>query len=127
MTIPPADLLRVAHGVLDAPNLPPSVSARGAALLARQALEAGLRDRWRAEGATVEGAAGASFREQILALRAIDETTEQQTSHTWWQLTRACHHHHYELTPASSEVDGLLSDTQVVLGELAPSTDRAHP
>lgn len=101
----------MANSLLDGGDLPPAVSSRAAALVGRQALEESLATVWRKRGAIVDGPAGASFREQLLGLRMFDEDLEQRASSLWWQLTRACHHHPYELTPTRTEISELLSVT----------------
>ena len=86
---------------------------RAAALLSRQALESAtatlLAER-------LPGAERCSARAQLLCLRhLIDHDQALAVEHAWIGLSRACHHHAYELPPTAIElhawldvIDGLL-------------------
>jgi hypothetical protein len=39
----------------------------------------------------------------------------------WSALTRACHHHPYELAPTSGEVAGWLDEAERVIAALGPA------
>lgn len=79
---------------------------RAAALLGRQALESAvaalLADR-------APGVERCSARAQLLCLRQlIDPNQALAIEHAWVGLTRACHHHAYELPPTAVELAGWL-------------------
>lgn len=42
----------------------------------------------------------------------------RETSWTWWSLTRACHHHPYELPPTGAELELLFGSVERVLSRL---------
>lgn len=76
---------------------------RGGAVLARQAIELSLEEFWAQRAMPMMLASG---RGQFLGLRLYfsdpDATTEGYV--TWALLSRACHHHPYELQPTRDEV-----------------------
>jgi hypothetical protein len=80
---------------------------RATAVLARQALERGLTD---VLSAKVGGIQRASVRAQLLCLRIFleDTATADEVNLAWWALTRACHHHSYELPPTAAELRALI-------------------
>ena len=86
---------------------------RATALLARQALESGLDDLWHRRAPSL---AGCSLKAQLLCLPSyIDSDAAQRAAHTWVVLSRACHHHPYELSPTADELDRWVEDTQGVI------------
>jgi len=76
---------------------------RGAALLARQSLELSLKQFWEMHQPGMERA---SMRAQFLALHdlKVDRRTIADGHIAWDSLSRACHHHPYELSPTREEV-----------------------
>lgn len=112
----PAELLDAARTMVRHP--PRSGSAglwsRAAALLARQALEAELDQLW---AGTRPGIEQASTRCQLLCLPAFlpDRRLAGRAAHAWAALTRACHHHPYELPPTAEELDGWLDAVEAVI------------
>ena len=77
---------------------------RAVAILCRQALEGSLHDFWRAKAPGVESA---TERAQLLCLRSyVAPELAARAEHTWTALSRACHQHAYELSPAASELAG---------------------
>jgi|SRR5690606_8786225 len=80
---------------------------RAVALLTRQALEQMLDDLWRWQA---PGAQLASRHAQLLCLGAVlgDEEAARDARYTWAVLSRACHHHVYELPPTGEELEGLI-------------------
>lgn len=110
----PGDLLAMAHDLRRrADPATAGLWPRASALLARQALEAGVRQFW--EGRAV-GLGGYSMQAQLICLRTYlgDPDLAARTSHAWSALSRACHHHSYELAPTATELEGWFS----VVGEL---------
>lgn len=92
---------------------------RAAALLARQALEAALDDYWALRAPGVERS---SMRAQLVCLRELaDEDTGERASHAWWALSRACHHHPYELSPTASELTEWIASVETVMATLEGS------
>ena len=87
---------------------------RAAALLARQALEQGMDDYWRA---AAPRAIGASRRAQLLCLDAFltDEELVGEVRHAWHGLSRACHHQVYELSPTAIELERWLDAVDALL------------
>ena len=82
---------------------------RATALLARQALESALDDLWRLRAPGVELC---SARAQLLCLPFYlggDSVLAERVSYAWAGLSRACHHHPYELPPTSVELLGWLA------------------
>lgn len=104
----PAELLVCAQQVLDAaPASTAGNSARLAAVVARQSLEAEICRRCAALGVDV---GEASMRSRLLVLRALDDRdTADRLSLLWSQLSGCCHQHAYELSPTATEVRGLCT------------------
>ncbi len=77
--------------------------ARAVALLTRQALEAALDQLWRSRRVDLSGV---SARAQLLCLGPYldDDTLAAQVAYAWGALSRACHHHPYELAPTADEL-----------------------
>ena len=93
---------------------------RAAALLARQALEQGIEAYWRKRGVALDRL---STRPQLICLSRYlgDKDLAGRAAHAWSSLTRACHHHPYELAPTAPELGSWLS----VVGELVERVDRS--
>lgn len=92
---------------------------RAVALVARQALE-------RAIAAALErrapGTSRVSARAQLLCLPTYAPTEPALAARYLWSvLSRACHHHAYELTPTAEELTGWLAETERVIAALAPA------
>jgi hypothetical protein len=86
---------------------------RASALLARQALEASVARLWDSRALDLQGC---SMRAQLICLRTYlgNADLAARTAHAWSALSRASHHHPYELAPTTAELRGWLS----VVGEL---------
>jgi hypothetical protein len=112
MPTPPATdprwLLEQTRGLLDrADPVTAGRWPRAAALLARQALEAGT------DLLLAERAPGAersrSGRAKLLCLRRFaGAEVALPVEHAWVALSHACHHHAYELPPTAGELRGWL-------------------
>jgi predicted component of type VI protein secretion system len=90
---------------------------RAAALLARQALEAGLAAVW---GTRAPGVEHLNMRAQLSCARVyLDADLAGELSYTWHALSRATHHHPYELDPTHDELASLLSAAERVIHCLA--------
>lgn len=96
--------------------------ARSAAFLARQALEVGAR---RALVRKYSVSKGASFKAQMLSLRAVaDNELARDAYYTWTALSGATHHHEYTLPPTAWELNRWMAVVERVL-ELSPAGDCA--
>jgi hypothetical protein len=93
---------------------------RAAVLLARQALEVALKTYW---SATARGVEECSTRAQLLCLGAYlgDEGLARRANSAWGTLSRASHHHAYDLSPTREEV---LASCDTVLAVIE-ETERA--
>ena len=93
---------------------------RASALLALQALEASLRRLWDDRTLDLQGC---SMRTQLICLRSYleDAKLAARAGHAWGALSRACHHHPYELGPTAGELQSWFS----VVGELVRRVERA--
>jgi hypothetical protein len=98
-------LLRLAEATLEARSVPTPVAVRTAALLGRIGLEHEVGERVRA---ALPGAEDGSMRAQLLCLRSVAPTLGEDASHLHGALSRACHHHPYELGPSLDELRTLL-------------------
>jgi hypothetical protein len=105
----PSDVLSLARDLLRRPEARTAgIWPRASALLARQALEMALDDFWRANRPGVEAC---STPAQLLCLREFwpDPEAAGRIHHAWTGLSRACHHHPYELAPTAGELEGWFS------------------
>jgi len=95
---------------------------RASALLALQALEASLGRLWKRRALDLQGC---TMRTQLICLRTYldDAGLAARAGHAWSALSRACHHHPYELAPTSTELGSWLP----VVGELVERADGAPP
>lgn len=116
-----ADLLVVARHLLTKTGADGDVAAgvwpRGAAVLARQALELSLGSLWRQRGLDM---AATSARAQLLCLDEYlaDPQVAADARFAWWALSRACHHHPYELAPAVTEIEGCIEGVERVVAAI---------
>ena len=93
---------------------------RASALLALEALETGLSRLWEHRAIDLRGC---SMRTQLICLRSYleDARLAARAGHAWSALSRACHHHAYELAPTSGELDSWFR----VVGELVERVEEA--
>ncbi len=70
-----------------------------------------MKQLWQREAPGMERC---SIRAQLLALPRYldDEDLARSAVATWWSLTRACHHHAYELPPTESELARWMSSVE---------------
>jgi hypothetical protein len=100
------ELLNAARSLVDRPaGDTRGLWPRAAVFLARQSLEVALKTYWSAKAAGVEES---SMRAQLLCLGTwmSDEHLARKAHQTWSALSRASHHHPYELTPTRDELIG---------------------
>lgn len=107
----PAALAAEARRLLEESS-PGTVSAwsRAAALLGRQALEGALDELW---ATTAPCLRCVPMRAQLACLPSYlrDEALAGEVAFTWTALSRATHHHPYELDPTQQELEALLGAT----------------
>lgn len=115
----PRVVLSLARGMLG--RVDPDTAGlwpRASALLACRALEATVSRLWERRTLDLQGC---SMRVQLICLRTYlgDADLAARTGHAWSALSRACHHHPYELAPTAAELRGWLS----VVEELIQKAD----
>lgn len=114
-TLTPDDLLTEAQRMLnEASTATVALWPRAAALLARQALEEALRRYWAEHAPGVERL---NMRAQLMCLRAYLPSAElaRDVTFTWHALSRATHHHPYELDPTRDELSSLLTTARCLV------------
>ncbi len=80
--------------------------SRAVAVMGRSAIESALRRYWRLRAPGVEQC---SFRAQLLCLHGyIDRPLVRRTAAAWSGLSRACHHHPWDLSPTLGELEQLV-------------------
>lgn len=85
-----------------------SVWPRASALMARQSLEAALDEFWQTRApADARDCARTSTHAQLLCLRRYldDGDLAGRVAWAWSGLSRACHHHAYDMPPSASELE----------------------
>lgn len=92
---------------------------RACACLIRIALERGIDQYW--QNTSLAVAACASRRAKLLMLRRR-RTPElvRRAAYAWAALSRAAHHHCYELAPTAAELRHLHAEVTALLAELRP-------
>lgn len=94
---------------------------RASAFLARQALEESLDDVWRHQAGTAE-LTDCPMRTQLLCARAyLDVDLAGRIAWTWAALSRACHHHSYELAPTAAELQRWMNDVENLVRQVETS------
>jgi hypothetical protein len=95
---------------------------RASALLALAALEASLLRLWQGRALDLQGC---SMRTQLICLRSYleDAKLAARTGHAWSALSRACHHHAYELGPTAGELRSWFSVVSELIQRVGPSSD----
>ncbi len=96
---------------------PDGVWPRVAAFLCRQALEEALDRYWARE---LPGVERASRRTQISCLAPVlgDPDLAYDVATAWYALTRACHHHPYELAPTTAELAHWAAQVRTLVDRL---------
>ena len=99
---------------------PGTVSAwpRAAALLCRQALEGTLAQLWRTKAPSLRFT---PMRAQLACLPSYlpSAVLARDVTFTWHALSRATHHHPYELDPTREELDSLITTTRRLVASVA--------
>ncbi|MDR7304213.1 hypothetical protein [Haloactinomyces albus] len=103
----PARLLVGARAVLEGTtSIPRHRAPRAAAFLGRQALEDITRALCRAENTPADAA---TMRTRLILLRArMSSSVAENLQAAWYGLSRACHHHAFELSPTETEIRRLV-------------------
>lgn len=122
-------LLAAAYSLVDHPEAGTrGLWPRAAVFLARQSLEVALKTYWSARAPGVEES---SMRAQLLCLGSwlSDEPLARRAHQAWSALSRASHHHPYELTPTREELVGWFDTVREVVEatEAAWRTERRRP
>lgn len=105
------DLLGHAQSLIERLEGPEGVWPRAAALLARQVLEDALDHLWLAIHPGVIRA-GRATQLTCLGLMITDPGLVADVRSAWASLSRACHHHHYELGPTAAELERWIHQTE---------------
>lgn len=114
-------LIRAARELITRPDIGPAgVWPRAAAFLARQALEEALDELWLGNMPGVEMASRAS-QLACLSYASADRELADGVRIAWSALSRACHHHPYELAPTAGELDHWITQVERLVTTLQQS------
>jgi hypothetical protein len=121
ITLPPKTLLTHADSLLTDPPMALAGRWPGAVtVLLRRALERALAQLWRAKAPSLEQA---DYRAQFLLLpRYIEREIAATASHTWSELSAACHQRAYDLPPTAGELARWFGATEALVREVARVT-----
>ena len=123
----PSELLSVAEGLVTGGDTARTAGwPRTAAALGRQAIEETLRQYWQLSEPGMERC---SAHAQLLCLRVYLDNTGlvRATGAAWSDLSRACHHHPYELNPTAVELRAWLFAARSFAVEVARQIAAAGP
>ena len=132
-TMSPLRVLTAAESLIKSPaGSSAGLWQRTAAALGRQAIEGALRQYWHLREPGLERC---NTHAQLLCLVVYfsDRGLARQTSATWAALSRACHHHPYELNPTADELRAWLASARAFANEVvrqigpAATTKRIDP
>ena len=104
---------------LMAPSVPSNRAwPRAVALLTRQALEEALAALWSCS--PFPGMRHANWSTQLACLPEVlsEKVRTADVRMTWASLSRACHHHHYELDPTAAELEQWMLQTEAFMEEV---------
>jgi hypothetical protein len=101
---------------------------RACAWLLRLALEAAMDDYWRRVHPGVESLKGRQPQFLILD-RYAGRALAARAGYAWWALSRAGHHHSYELGLTSAELGRLRQEVAAIIADLTAgaATKQRHP
>lgn len=113
----PAQLLAAARSMVDdASEATEGVWSRAAAHLARQSLESGMKIRLSKQIPWVEEQ---SFHVQLLCLHDVaTRDVAERAAYVWAALSRATHHHGYELPPTAPSLRAWIDAVAEVIDGL---------
>ena len=105
------DLVDHARELIGAPEVLSGIWPRAVAFLTRQALEEALADLWEH---IYPGMEEANWSTQLACLGEVlsDPSVIADVRSAWASLSRACHHHHYELEPTAAELERWIRQTE---------------
>ena len=91
---------------------------RAVAFVTRQALEDAVDEVWRRRGIALTAA---DARAQLLCLESYlgDADLAASCRYAWHALSRACHHHPYELAPTATELERWINVVSSLTDRLA--------
>jgi hypothetical protein len=115
-----AALLDYANDVLDGKFSLGPRAPRTAALLARLALEDWL-DEQSASWCAVNGKSPTTASKLVVLRINMGVDVGERARRAWHSLSRAVHHHAYELQPSQAEVRHLVGQVRVLAAQAAPS------
>ena len=118
----PGDLLDMADGLLHrADPATAGLWPRASALLALQALDSSVSRLWLHHTLEFHGC---SMRAQLICLRSYldDPRLAASIGHAWSALSRACHHHAYELAPTAGELQSWFLVVREVIQKVGLSS-----
>lgn len=115
---PPDELLALAEEVATVPR--PELRGawpRATAILARRALESAVDELWGQRTREIAAQpARVSMRAKLLCLGVyVDGEVAKDVAYAWAALSRACHHHPYELGPSGVELQNLLASVRTLI------------
>lgn len=119
----PSELVDMADGVMqDHASAWGGSWARAVALLTRQALEGALDDLWIMRGVNMSMV---STRAQLICLPAYlqHDTLAADVRFAWGALSRACHHHPYELAPTAEELARWVGTIRALIDRIRTAED----
>ncbi len=122
------DLLNLARGLLNHTDGPRGEWHRAAALLTRQVLEATLDRLWN-DHYYYRYMKNTSRFTQLACLKqlardgrvAVDTVTSEDAHSAWVALSRACHHHEYDLVPTVPEIELLINQVEQLAESMNPN------
>lgn len=95
---------------------------RCAVWMIRLAVEHEIDDFWRRRRPEL---LACNRRSQLLALGVVlDDELRHRATALWTALSRAAHHHHYELAPTAAELRTWLRDARRLCADLSSPTDK---
>lgn len=115
-----SDRLDLAEKLLDGGALA-GVWPRCVVWMIRLAVEHEIDDFWRRRRPEL---LACNRRSQLLALGVVvDDELRHRATALWTALSRAAHHHHYELAPTAAELRTWLRDARRLCADLSAPTD----
>jgi hypothetical protein len=115
-----SDRLDLAEKLLDG-NALAGVWPRCAAWMIRLAVEHEIDAVWRCRRPEL---LACNRRSQLLALGVVlDDEIKHRATALWTALSRAAHHHHYELAPTAAELRSWLREARRLCADLAAPTE----
>lgn len=108
--------LSLAKEVVNRPGPTMGAWPRAAAFLGRQALEESLDRFWDETAPVLRRASRATQTARLPQFLDADLAADVRVA--WFALSRACHHHAYEIAPTAPELDRWLTTVEKLLGRM---------